>query len=131
MTSANLSCPPIDDRDYGRNRGPGYWLTMVLAIVLLTFGGAIFGGGLWLIALGGSPYYVLAGIGLLLTAFFLFRTSMAAIAIYFVTWLGTLGWAFWEVGFDWWAQLPRLLAPTIVLLLVAATIPVLRGRTYD
>ena len=131
MTSATLSSSAVDDRYEERRHGPGYWLTMLLAVVLLAFGAAIFGGGLWLIALGGSPYYAAAGVGLLLTAFFLFRTSMAAVPVYLLTWLGTLVWAFWEVGFDWWGQLPRLLAPTIVLLLVAATIPVLRGRTLD
>ncbi|MEI2384091.1 hypothetical protein [Breoghania sp. JC706] len=111
--------------------GIGYWLTMALAVVLLAFGLAIFAGGVWLISLGGSYYYAIAGVGLLLTAYFLFRASMAAFSVYLVTWLGTLAWAFWEVGFDWWAQLPRLLAPTIVLLLVAATIPVLKRAEND
>ena len=111
--------------------GIGHWLTMALAAVLLAFGLAIFAGGVWLISLGGSYYYAIAGVGLLATSIFLFRTSMAAFSIYLVTWLGTLVWAFWEVGFDWWAQLPRLLAPTIVLLLVAATIPVLKRAEND
>ncbi|WP_245944963.1 membrane-bound PQQ-dependent dehydrogenase, glucose/quinate/shikimate family [Pelagibacterium lacus] len=110
-----------------------FWLTMALACLLVLFGLPILGGGAWLIALGGSWYYLLAGIGLLVTAWFLFRRSMLAVWIYLLTFIGTLIWAVWEAGLDPWAQLPRLLAPAVVLILVLLTIPVLerawpRGR---
>src|SRR5690606_31653713 len=51
--------------------------------------------------------------------------------IYLVTFAGTLAWALWEVGFDGWAQVPRLVAPTVVLVLVLLCIPVLsRGARH-
>jgi quinoprotein glucose dehydrogenase len=109
-------------------RGIGFWLTMVLAVCIVLFGIPIFAGGIWLITLGGSWYYVFAGLGLLLTAFFLFQRSMLAIWVYLLTFAGTLVWAVWEAGLDGWAQVPRLLAPTIVLVLVLLTIPVLRNH---
>ncbi|WP_116654237.1 membrane-bound PQQ-dependent dehydrogenase, glucose/quinate/shikimate family [Pelagibacterium sediminicola] len=111
-------------------RGIGFWLTMVLAVFIVIFGVPIFLGGLWLIALGGSWYYLFAGLGLLVTAWFLFQRSMLAVWVYLLTFAGTLVWALWEAGLDGWAQVPRLLAPAIVLVLVLLTIPVLRNHFW-
>ncbi|HWV19414.1 MAG TPA: membrane-bound PQQ-dependent dehydrogenase, glucose/quinate/shikimate family, partial [Devosia sp.] len=105
----------------------GFWWTMLVGVVLLVFGLPIAAGGLWLITLGGSWYYLPAGIGLLLTAWFLFQRSLNALWIYLVTYVATVIWALWEAGLDGWAQVPRLLAPTIVLILVLTTAPMLRG----
>ncbi len=110
------------------NRGFGFWAAVVLAAILLIFGLPILAGGVWLAVLGGSWYYIFAGLGLALTAFFLFRRDMLAVWIYLVTFAGTVAWALWEVGLDGWAQVPRLVAPTVVLILVLALIPALRGR---
>lgn len=109
-------------------RGFGYWAVVALAVVLALLGLPILVGGVWLITLGGSWYYALAGLGLLLTAWFLFRHSMTAVWIYLLTFVGTLIWALWERGLDGWAQVPRLVAPSIVLVLVLLAIPALRGR---
>ncbi|MWD27948.1 glucose dehydrogenase [Aquicoccus sp. SCR17] len=95
------------------------WLCILLGLVLLV-------GGIWLISLGGSWYYALAGLGLGLTGLLLNWRNMAAVWVYLLTWLGTLGWAWWEVGPDWWAQVPRLVAPTVILVFVLLCIPVLR-----
>ncbi len=116
----------MTDTGSKKARSWGYWAVVVLAVVLVLFGLPIFGGGAYLIWLGGSWYYLFAGIGLLLTAWFLVKASMLAVWVYLATWLGTLVWAFWEKGFDWWAQVPRLVAPTVILVLVLAAIPVLR-----
>ena len=86
------------------NRGFGYWAVIVLAVVMALFGLPILAGGVWLITLGGSWYYALAGLGLLATAWFLFRHSMLAVWTYLLTFVGTLIWALWERGFDGWAQ---------------------------
>ncbi len=118
-----------EHREYYRpNRGAGYWATFAVALVVLLFGIPIFAGGLYLAWLGGSWYYAIAGIGLLATAYFLFEASMAGVWAYLATWVFTVVWAFWEAGFDWWAQVPRLVAPTVVLVLVLLTIPALRRR---
>ena len=108
-----------------RSRAAAIAVTL-LAIVLVIFGVPILVGGVWLIVLGGSWYYAFAGLGLLATAYSLFHRSMAAVWVYLATFVGTVIWAFWEVGFNWWAQVPRLVAPTLILVLVLATIPTLR-----
>ncbi|WP_103335488.1 membrane-bound PQQ-dependent dehydrogenase, glucose/quinate/shikimate family [Pseudotabrizicola formosa] len=104
----------------------GFAAVTALAVVILVFGIPIFVGGIWLILLGGSWYYAFAGLGLLATAYGLFCRTMAAVWVYAFTFAGTVAWAFWEVGFNWWAQVPRLVAPTLILVLVLATIPALR-----
>lgn len=110
------------------NRGFGHWATVVLAVVMAVFGIPILGGGVWLILLGGSWYYAFAGLGLVVSAYLLFRHSIVGVWVYLATFAGTLMWALWESGLNGWAQVPRLVAPTIVLVLVLLTIPVLRGR---
>jgi quinoprotein glucose dehydrogenase len=107
-------------------RNFAFWWTMLVGAVLVLFGLPIFAGGVWLIILGGSWYYLLAGMGLLATAYFLFRRELTAVWIYGVTYLGTVVWALWEAGLDGWAQVPRLVAPTVVLILVLTTIRSLR-----
>lgn len=113
---------------HSAHRGFGFWAAIAIGVVILIFGVPIFAGGIWLAALGGSWYYIFAGIGLLLTALFLFRHSMLAVWVYLLTFAGTVAWALWEAGLDGWAQVPRLVAPTVVLILVLAIIPALRGR---
>jgi quinoprotein glucose dehydrogenase len=72
------------------------------ALVFAAIGAFLVGAGGWLIALGGSWYYLLAGIGFLLTAWYLFRRQETALWIYAAVIFLSLGWAIWEVGFDWW-----------------------------
>ncbi len=110
----------------GRLSTLAIWWSLFVAALLVVFGLPIAAGGAWLIALGGSGYYLPAGLALLLTAVFLFRRDRAAIWIYLATYAATVIWALWEVGLDPWAQVPRLVAPTIVLILILTTIPVLR-----
>jgi quinoprotein glucose dehydrogenase len=111
-------------------RGAAFWWAMLVATIILIFGLPIAAGGVWLIALGGSWYYLPAGIGLLATAILLYRRSSAAIWVYLATFIGTLIWALWEAGFNGWAQVPRLVAPSVVLILVLTTLPALRKGNW-
>lgn len=105
------------------------WGVFALGVVCLLFGLVIGAGGVWLIALGGSWYYALAGAGLFATGGLLVAQRMAAVWVYLAVWLGTLGWAWWEVGADWWAQVPRVVAPTVILVLILICIPALTRRS--
>lgn len=112
-----------------RSKKGGWWPVLV-GIILLVFGLVIAAGGAYLISLGGSWYYLPAGIGLLATAYFLFKRDSSAFWVYLVTYLATLAWALWEAGLNGWAQVPRLVAPTVVLVLVLTTLPMLRGHIF-
>ena len=79
-----------------------------LAIVLALAGALLLAGGLWLAVLGGSPYYVAAGVLLLLDAWLLWRGRIAAVWLYIAIFLGSLAWAVWESGVDWWPLAARM-----------------------
>ena len=49
-----------------QKRGASYWCLIVLSIVIIVVGLPLIPGGIWLIALGGSWYYVFAGIALVI-----------------------------------------------------------------
>ncbi|MCC2595237.1 glucose/quinate/shikimate family membrane-bound PQQ-dependent dehydrogenase [Pusillimonas sp. MFBS29] len=76
------------------------WLNALFGVVLTV-------GGLWLIAAGGSWYYALAGVALLFTAVLLFRREVFALWLYALLVFGTVLWALWEVGLDWWPLAAR------------------------
>ncbi|MEL6686343.1 MAG: PQQ-binding-like beta-propeller repeat protein [Pseudomonadota bacterium] len=82
-----------------------HWIFIVFLILvglLLTLPG----GGL--IYLGGSPYYLLAGIAVLACALFTIRRSPKAVYIYGALLGVTVLWAIFESGLDFMALLPRL-----------------------
>ena len=93
---------------------------LVMAVIIGLIGLWLAGLGAYLAALGGSLYYVLAGIGLLAAAVLLYRRSSTALIVYAVVLAGTLIWALAEVGFDFWQLSPRgnLLVPIAVVLLL-------------
>lgn len=88
-------------------------VVMVTAVLLALIGLYLGIGGIWLAALGGSVYYVLAGAALLAVAGLLLRARREALWLYALLLLGTIVWALWEVGLDFWALAPRgdLLVP--------------------
>ncbi|WP_462380515.1 outer membrane protein assembly factor BamB family protein [Pseudomonas sp. Marseille-QA0892] len=86
----------------------------ILATLVLLYGLAFALGGAWLVWLGGSPYYVIAGVTLLVCAACLYKRRRAALWSYAAFWLGTLGWSVWEVGIDTWPLEPRMLLPTLL-----------------
>lgn len=96
-------------------------MILVLAIVLAAMGALLLAGGVWLIVLGGSWYYALAGVALVLVAYWLYRRRPAALHLYALLLVASLAWAIYEVGFDWWALAPRgtLLVVLGLLLLIA------------
>ncbi|MBA3449536.1 MAG: membrane-bound PQQ-dependent dehydrogenase, glucose/quinate/shikimate family, partial [Pseudaminobacter sp.] len=78
-----------------------------LAAILLLLGLLVGAGGIWLISLGGSWYYILLALGFVLTAALLFRRDRRALVVFALVVAGSLGWAVYEVGLDWWQLAPR------------------------
>jgi quinoprotein glucose dehydrogenase len=88
--------------------GPRPLRITLTAVVVLVLGVLMAGGGAYLAVLGGSWYYLLAGIGLLVVAGLLFARRRAAIWLYAALLLATLAWTLYEVRFDWWQLAPRI-----------------------
>jgi quinoprotein glucose dehydrogenase len=101
------------------------WGVRLLSWVCLLFGAVLFAGGVWLIVLGGSWYYGLAGLGLVITGGLLNRGNIMAVWLYLIIWAATIVWAWLESGSDLWAQIPRMLSPTVILVMVLLCIPAL------
>ncbi|QJX02088.1 hypothetical protein HML84_07915 [Alcanivorax sp. IO_7] len=64
--------------------------------------------GGWLASLGGSWYYLIAGLGLLLSGALLIGGRRAGVTLYALVVAGTLLWTLWEAGADYWGWIPRL-----------------------
>lgn len=79
--------------------------------------------------LGGSLYYLFAGIGLIVSALFLIRGNASGVWLYCLVFAVTVLWALLERGFTTWPQVPRLVAPSVMLVLVLAALPFLRRRS--
>jgi quinoprotein glucose dehydrogenase len=83
---------------------------LFLAILLAT-GLSLMWLGWQLIALGGSAYYLPAGIAMAASAVLIWRKSVLGPKLYGVFFVATLTWALWESGLDGWALAPRLAMP--------------------
>lgn len=104
----------------------GRWILMVYAVILVLLGLPLLIGGAWLVALGGSVYYIIAGIGLIAAGIFLFRARMVGLWLYLATFLLTVIWGLAEVGLHGWALIPWTVGPIILLIITLLFIPVLR-----
>jgi quinoprotein glucose dehydrogenase len=97
----------------------------VLAVggLLALIGLVLLIGGAWLAALGGSIYYLLAGLGLVASAVLLVRGNAAGGYLYLLVFALTLVWAVWEVGLNAWALVPRVVGPAVLAILVLLVLP--------
>lgn len=101
-----------------RQSSPGLAVPRLYAVVVALIGAAFLFGGAWLAALGGSFYYLLAGILLCASAGLLWKGRTDGMWLY-LTFLGlTIIWSIWESGFYGWALIPRLAIFTVMALLM-------------
>src|SRR4030088_3238008 len=72
----------------------------LIGLVVLAWGARV-------VLIGGSPYFLLAGLAFLVGAILTFRASRWAYWAFAFLVLMTLVWAVSEVGLDWWQLFPR------------------------
>ncbi len=80
-------------------------ITVAILVLVTLF---LVGGGGWLIALGGSAYYLVAGVVLAVITWLYVRDRVASLWLYAVLLFATIAWGIWESGTDFWALTPRL-----------------------
>lgn len=97
--------------DANKNRAPVllYIYALLLAVIAL----GLLVGGAQLAMLGGSPYYAISGIALIAGAVLLFRRNASGAKLFALFMLATVIWSVWEVGFDGWKLMPRVIAPAV------------------
>ncbi len=117
-------------KEIPRVRPATLWAVLLLSAIVILIGITLVIGGAWLIGLGGSPYYVLAGSGLCVAGVLLGLRRNAGVWVYCAVVAATVIWAFWEAGLNGWALVPRVIAPLVLLVVVLAALPATGPRRY-
>ncbi|MEW9617872.1 glucose/quinate/shikimate family membrane-bound PQQ-dependent dehydrogenase [Shinella sp. S4-D37] len=101
------------------------WLVLLGAIIVAA--GLFFtvAGGR-LASLGGSFYFVVAGVFLLSSGFLIARRRPSGALLFGLVFLVTVAWALWDVGLTFWPLNSRLLALCVGATVVALSYPALR-----
>jgi quinoprotein glucose dehydrogenase len=90
------------------------FIAKLTAILLAIIGLVLLAGGARLAMLGGSPAYLAVGLGCIAAAILLWRGRRSAVGVYWSLLVAIWGWSIWEVGFDGWGLMPRVIAPTVM-----------------
>lgn len=88
------------------------FLNTLFLIIMLAAGVALTALGAQLVTLGGSPWYMVSGVIMVVTAVLGFRHKALSVYLFWTFLAANLVWAVWEVGIDGWALAPRLAMPT-------------------
>ncbi len=80
----------------------------IIALLIGLLGLALAVPGAYLLSLGGSFYYLPAGVAMLASAIMIWKGSAGGYILYALVCLATLFWALAESGLNGWALLPRL-----------------------
>src|SRR5438067_612571 len=83
-------------------------MRIISFLLLLITGLGLAVPGVYLVLLGGSAYYAIAGFAILVSALLVLRRRVWGICLYWTLLALTLAWSLWEVGLDGWALMPRL-----------------------
>ena len=94
--------------------GSGGVLRCIYALLLGTIAIALIYGGVRLASLGGSAYYLIAGVALAVSSVMIWRGQREGMWLYVAILLTTIVWSIWEVGFYGWALMPRIAAWLVV-----------------
>ncbi|MBR9905052.1 MAG: membrane-bound PQQ-dependent dehydrogenase, glucose/quinate/shikimate family, partial [Gammaproteobacteria bacterium] len=89
-------------------RDHGKWPAIIVGLLLLIVGLALAFGGSKLVSVGGSAYYLIAGLSIIACGVLFTLRRGAALWLYALILFATLVWALWEVGLDWWQLVPRV-----------------------
>lgn len=111
-----------------RGKVAAKWPRWIVGGFIGLVGAMLTGGGGYLVALGGSPYYLVAGLFCLAAGILLVRGDRRGLWLYAAMLAGSCAWAVWEVGGAFWQLLPRLAGPAAVGLVLALP-PFRRGLT--
>ncbi|MNO46995.1 Quinate/shikimate dehydrogenase (quinone) [compost metagenome] len=101
-------------------------LLIILGIVVLLVGLALLVGGGYLVVLGGSWYFALAGAGLLVSGLFLIRQRLPGAVVYLLVFAASVVWSVWDVGLAFWPLFSRLFTLGVAAVLVLLATPHLR-----
>ncbi len=102
------------------------WPIWVAALGVLVFGLLYLAGGGYLATLGGSWYFLLAGLGMTVAAIALFKSRLLGAWLFAAVMVLSVIWALVDAGLNFWPQISRLFALGVLSLVVALAYPTLR-----
>jgi quinate dehydrogenase (quinone) len=101
------------------------WLLAGLGVLIALIGLGLAGGGGYLIALGGSWYFLLMGLAMLASGLMIARRKPLGAWLYGVALVLTAIWAVWDAGLEYWPLVSRVLTFAVIGLVVALVYPTL------
>ena len=101
------------------------WLLAGLGVLIALIGLGLVGGGGYLIALGGSWYFLLMGLAMLVSGLMIARRKPLGAWLYGVALILTAIWAVWDAGLEYWPLVSRVLTFAVIGLVVALIYPTL------
>jgi len=97
----------------------------ILGVLILTLGIPQVLGGVYLLNLGGSFFYAINGVGLVIAGLYILRGKSLGALVYALVFLLTVVWSFVEADGSAWALVPRLLGSSIFMVAVLLLAPTL------
>ena len=101
------------------------WPIWVAALGVLVFGLLFIAGGGYLATLGGSLYFLLAGLGMLVSSVLLFKQRLSGAWLFAAVMVASIIWALMDAGLVFWPLVSRLFALAVLSLVVALVYPTL------
>lgn len=83
-------------------------MRILLSLLFAVIGAVLAVGGVRLAMLGGSPYFIVFGVVMVVTAILILNRSIAARWLYALLLIGLAVWSWSEVGYDWWPLASRM-----------------------
>ncbi|WP_150817981.1 glucose/quinate/shikimate family membrane-bound PQQ-dependent dehydrogenase [Pseudomonas fluorescens] len=105
--------------------GGSKWLLLGLGVLIALIGLGLAGGGGYLISLGGSAYFLLMGLAMLVSGLMIARRKPQGAWLYGLALILTAIWAVWDAGFEYWPLVSRVLTFAVIGLVVALIYPTL------
>lgn len=99
------------------------WLLAGLGMLIALIGLGLAGGGGYLLSLGGSAYFLLMGLAMLVSGVLIARGNPRGARLYGVALMLTAIWAVWDAGLEYWPLVSRVLTFAVIGLVVALVYP--------
>lgn len=109
-------------------RSIGIYLIWVLGGLMGVIGLTLTIGGGYLATLGGSLYFLLMGLAMLIAAVLIIKRKPAGAWLYALAFVLTIAWALWDVGLTFWPLFSRLFMFGVLAFLVALAYPWLKKQ---
>lgn len=101
------------------------WLLGALGVLIALIGLGLAGGGGYLASLGGSWFFLLMGLAMIVSGLLIARRNPRGAWLYGVALVLTAIWAVWDAGLEYWPLVSRVLTFAVIGLVVALIYPTL------